>query len=688
MLAENDFEVTVFIPAKQSQGRKIVKQQDNIRLVYFRQHNNAQNKFLGEEAALSYELSAVLKEFEDNEGSPDFIESQEYRGIAYYPLQRRLLEDNYLKNTKFFVTAHAPGFLYLDYNQAPSYQLPEYWIGEMEKSVLKTADFVISPSQYLLDELKQYMDLSGSVTEVLRNPFDSFEYEENFQKGDLVFFGKLTPQKGGLEMLQYFQELWDGGFKHSLRIIGGGDHFFYPKVMDMGKYVRNKFSRYIENGLLIFEGHIQPEKIQERLAKAHVVIVPSIVDNLPYTVLEAMSMGKIVLVSLQGGHAELIVHGENGYTFSHHDDQSFKNALQEIQSLTKEKVLEVGARARKTILEQCAYPVVLSKKLDILNKNIPKEKPQEFPFIRPRKKQVGTSLTGGEKGLLSIVIPFYNLGRYVEDCIKSISESDYIHKEIILINDGSTDSISVDALKELEKRYTLKVVHQKNQGLSQTRNNGAEIAKGEYLAFLDADDTVHPTYYSKAIGVLARYENISFVGCWAQYFEGNDDVWPAFNPEPPYLLAHNTMNSSAIVFRRESFRSIGGNDPLMIYGMEDYETVVNLVKNGFQGVVLPEILWNYRIRTGSMAQSFNRYSELYLYRLISRKHASFFGEYAEEVANLLNANGPGMNYKNPTVAISGFAKFFKGNSRLISFVRRNKILRKIAKSMVRTITKV
>lgn len=686
MFAENGVQVTVFIPSQQSEHRKIVIQEANIRLVYFRCDGNPQNRFLGWEAALSYEFANVLRTFQDEEGSPDFVESQEYGGIAYYALQRRLLEDDFLKGSTFFVTAHAPGFLYLDYNQAPLYQFPDYWIGEMERSVLRSADFVLFPSAYLLGELTNRLDLSDVTTAVLKNPFIPFDTVPDYDAGGLVFFGKLTPQKGGLEMLTYLKEMWDEGFKSPISIVGSGEHFFYPKMMDMGEYVRGRFKNYIADGLIRFEGHIAPETIAGRLAHARVIIVPSTVDNLPYTVLEGMSLGKVLLVSQEGGHVELITHGKNGFTFSHHQPGSFRRSLEEALALTQRQISEIGESAKRTIVEQCGYKQIFEQKINLLRTLKPGREGSTFPFTRPRQQAVrSTSKDSDTKGLLSIVIPFYNLGAFLEDCVKSVVAGTYPTKEVIVINDGSDDPKSLEKLKAVQEKYPVTVVNQKNHGLCYTRNYGAQIARGQYLAFLDADDVVAPNYYTRAIGVMNRYENVSFVGCWAQYFGENDEVWPAFNPEPPYLLAHNMVNSSAIVYRRKDFILAGGNDEQMIYGMEDYETVINLVKQGFHGVVIPEILWNYRIRTGSMAQSFNRFSELYLYRLISRKHADFIAEYAEDVVNLLNANGPGMAFKNPTLKVTHLPGIISFNGRFISLIKRNKILRKLAKKILRLI---
>jgi glycosyltransferase involved in cell wall biosynthesis len=685
MLADAGVEVTVFIPHENSKPVTILQEEDKIRLVYFRQHGNDHDSFLGRQAALSYQFSVVLKEFQDREGTPDYIESQEYGGIAYYPLQRRLLEEGYLPDTVFYVTAHAPGFLYLDYNQAPSYRLPEYWTGEMEKSVLRSADFILSPSKYLLDQLNDYVEISPNTSAVVRNPFLPDQRQSEFTPGDIVFFGKLTPQKGGLEMLRYFSDMWDEGFSGTLRVIGGGEHFFYPKGMDVGEYIKKKFRGYAKRGLLTFEGHVSPRQLESRLSKAHLVVIPSVVDNLPYTVLEAMSLGKLVLASNQGGQAELIENGKNGFLFSHTNPQSFRIAMESIWQLSKSEILLIGESARQTIVERCNYTVIGAQKLSLIKSVKSEENIREFPFIRsrPRKLQIPEN-NNYKPGLLSVVIPYYNLGRYIQETIDAVLSSEYKSIEVLIVNDGSTDVESLNALKKIEDTYPVKVVHTKNQGVSAARNTGAAQASGEFLSFLDADDTVSITYYSKAIRVLKEYDNVSFVGCWAQYFGNDNRVWPAFNPEPPYLLVHNMINSSALVYKTPHFLVSGLNDPEMVYGMEDYESVINMVERGFRGVALPEILWRYRIRQDSMAQSFNVYTEQYLYRLISKKHAAFFSEYAELIVNILNANGPGMLYENPTnfgnriLGARPGSLFEKIVFTVARVAKRNAFLRKIA----------
>ncbi|MDX1629391.1 MAG: glycosyltransferase, partial [Fulvivirga sp.] len=128
MLSAKGHQVTIFIPDWSVKYTKI-KVESGVRVVSFKPESH-HHEYLGDESALSLSFSHIINEFAHAEGAPDFIEAQEYNGIAYYALQKKLLLSNYFQNTTFYVTAHAPGFLYQDYNQAPMYEIPMYWTGE------------------------------------------------------------------------------------------------------------------------------------------------------------------------------------------------------------------------------------------------------------------------------------------------------------------------------------------------------------------------------------------------------------------------------------------------------------------------------------------------------------------------------------------------------------------------------
>ena len=95
-----------------------------------------------------------------------------------------------------------------------------------------------------------------------------------------------------------------------------------------------------------------------------------------------------------------------------------------------------------------------------------------------------------DEKLVSIIIPIYNSEKYLKKCIDSILEQKYNNLEIILINDGSTDNSGkiCDRLAIEDKR--IKVIHKLNEGVSIARNKGLEMAKGEYIFFIDSDDYI------------------------------------------------------------------------------------------------------------------------------------------------------------------------------------------------------
>lgn len=107
--------------------------------------------------------------------------------------------------------------------------------------------------------------------------------------------------------------------------------------------------------------------------------------------------------------------------------------------------------------------------------------------------------------LISIIVPVYNVEKYLKNCIESILRQTFTDFEAIFINDGSTDNSQVilDEYVKLDKRF--KLISQKNQGLSLARNAGLNVANGKYIYFLDSDDIIHPKLLETSIYFLEKY---------------------------------------------------------------------------------------------------------------------------------------------------------------------------------------
>lgn len=100
---------------------------------------------------------------------------------------------------------------------------------------------------------------------------------------------------------------------------------------------------------------------------------------------------------------------------------------------------------------------------------------------------------------ISVIVPVYNVERYLHKCIDSIINQTYKHLEIILVDDGSVDNSALICDEYVKKDTRIKVIHQKNKGLSGARNSGLEIATGDYVGFVDSDDWIHEKMYEALI---------------------------------------------------------------------------------------------------------------------------------------------------------------------------------------------
>lgn len=126
-----------------------------------------------------------------------------------------------------------------------------------------------------------------------------------------------------------------------------------------------------------------------------------------------------------------------------------------------------------------------------------------------------------EEGLVSIIVSVYNVAGYIDRCMRSLVNQTYKNIEIILINDGSTDEKSADICYEWSKRDSRIIfINKKNEHLGPTRNRGMDIAKGEYITFVDPDDCVEESYVEK-LYVKALEENADITCCdFYEIYEG------------------------------------------------------------------------------------------------------------------------------------------------------------------------
>lgn len=241
---------------------------------------------------------------------------------------------------------------------------------------------------------------------------------------------------------------------------------------------------------------------------------------------------------------------------------------------------------------------------------------------------------------LSVIVPGYNVEEYIAKCIETIVENEVPNMEVILINDGSKDN-TLKIMKKYQKKYPklLKVIDQENQGLSMARNVGIEASTGEYITFIDSDDSIEPNMY-KTMLEKAESGKFDIVAC------GVNVVYPDKTIRVPAGFDHDIKDKDEIksimnnwytvvwnkIYKRSILKDIRFKKGVWY---EDVEFLYRLLPNIKSIGLVNGYYNNYMQRPGSITYTYNSK----LYHLIENfdgiidfyKEKNLFKSYKEEL---------------------------------------------------------
>lgn len=211
--------------------------------------------------------------------------------------------------------------------------------------------------------------------------------------------------------------------------------------------------------------------------------------------------------------------------------------------------------------------------------------------------------------LVSVVVATYNMGHYLPQAVQSILSQSHANVEVVIVDDGSTDD-TPRVTEDLSRDPRVRVHRQANGGQAKAKNKGIELSRGDFLAFLDADDMWLP---DKLVRQLALFENRPHVGVVYSDYACMDGEGAAI-PKPPTrmhrgrisgaLLIENFVSFPTAVVRRECIERCGVFD--LTYGMGiDYDLWLRISAHyEFDFVVEPTV--RYRIWSGQMSKNYRK----------------------------------------------------------------------------------
>jgi len=226
-----------------------------------------------------------------------------------------------------------------------------------------------------------------------------------------------------------------------------------------------------------------------------------------------------------------------------------------------------------------------------------------------------------QQPLVSVIIPVYNMEKYLAETISSVLVSTQQNFEIVIVDDGSTDDSQKVAMAFAEKDERIKFFIQKNSGASVARNHAIRMASGKYILPLDADDLVGKEYLEKAAEVLEKQQNVKLVVSRSVFFGEKQGEWelPAFSLR---LLARKNLMNNCSMYRKSDWEKAGGYCEEM-RGREDWDFWISLLKNGGDVYKLPIVGLHYRIRQNSKRVMARKWKKEIIDKL-NERHADFF----------------------------------------------------------------
>lgn len=283
---------------------------------------------------------------------------------------------------------------------------------------------------------------------------------------------------------------------------------------------------------------------------------------------------------------------------------------------------------------------------------------------------------------ISVILPVYNAEKYISKSIESILRQTFEDFELIIINDGSKDN-SLNIINKFTDRRIL-LVDQENRGLAKTLNIGLDIAKGEYIARMDADDIALPNRFEEQMNYLTKYPEVGLLGSAIELIDENDKH---ISYHAPYI-GHdillrcmqnkgNPFKHPTVIFKREIAIKLGGFNENIGKYFEDYFLWYHMASK-VKVDNLPKVLLKYRITPGSIMTNMKDAAlDQFVLDVINKKE--FTEEDKKKMDNLVNLsrrNGVNQRRKR-NIKLDFFNRiidvlyFFVGNS-LINTISRIK----------------
>jgi glycogen(starch) synthase len=559
----------------------------------------------------------ILESLREHFGArgPDLVEFSDYLGEGAVTVQARRAGDPLLRRSLVAVRLHTSaevcavldGHLGADFDASVTC--------ELERLAIRDADFLVWPGG---DTLGYYHRFYGRENVApgwrILNPVmqhsDGLSIEQVDDSGDdlrLLYLGRLERRKGVHNLVRAVSYVDSGHLKVD---ILGGDTDTAPLGMSMRSQLE---MMAVGDDRLRFLDPVARVDLPKVIRSSHAVVLPSLWEAWPYVGLEALRLNRPLIATPVGGFTEIVKGGASGWLTADTSAGALADLLGRLLFSREEFTTPRRERLPANTFAELTDPDAIVHGYQTLLSNAGRwteagtgakasRGRRDASNGRPTESRPAVSAS---PPLVSVIIPYHRLSRYVEAAVVSAVEQTHQRTEIIVVNDGSM--LREDwVLGELATRYPIAVLAQLNSGLGAARNFGISQARGRFVVPLDADNTLEPTFIERALEVAEHQPQTAYVTSWSRYIDERGEPLPAPNlgyqplgNASPEVLRNNVAGDAVALIRHWLFDTgFSYSEELTSY--EDWQLYQQLHVAGHYGVVIPERLVRYRVRRDSM----------------------------------------------------------------------------------------
>lgn len=527
------------------------------------------------------------------DGAPDLIEFCDYLAEGFVTIQARQTHDPWLADSLVAVRLHTTSEIVSVLDGHVPDDFGTVSIFEAERYCLRHADRLLWSGGDVLDTYRRFYGDDALAPATLLP--DAFLVEED--PGDvegslpseneplrLLYVGRLERRKGVQNLIRAMTALPRQDVQ---LVLLGGD----TKSGVLGSSVLDQLEQMAAGDPRIhFIESVPRAEVSRWIDQAHAVVVPSLWECWPNTAREAMMHNRPILATPVGGLVGMVEHERTGWLTRDSSPEAIAEAIQRLAADPEAVADVIRSRAPRERWRELTDPAVLVQNYqDLVASRVPQ--PPRRPRLHPP--------------LVSVVVPYFKLHDYVEQTVRSALAQTHQDIEIVVVNDGSLsddDAVLFDLL-DLDPR--IRLVTQPNTGLGPARNFGVRCSSGEYVLPLDADDTIEPLFIERCLEGIERDSELAYVTTWVRYHDEHMQPSPDGAGWAPYgnwsrLIDRNNVGGTCTALIRRSVFDQGFVYSPDLTSYEDWFLYREMHHAGLHGGVVPERLFNYRVRPRSM----------------------------------------------------------------------------------------